>query len=619
MSKAILIHAITLSLFLAAPLFAETAVELDDAHAEPGLSYGTVPELPLPKTLLFSIGPDDVAADAAAWKQRGVQGFFLEGVAGEWSSDIWATDGEAWSIGASDKTFQKVQKAAEACRAVGSELFLKVVFAHPFEWFNDVQAQQAVHNFRQFAIFARDAGCDGIAMDIEYIGQQYEFAWEGYDYQGYTRADLVKKVRARATALAAALYDEFPDMIFLILPEEGFNLGSHIHAAWIEEAARRGAPGGVHYCSEGTYRAPNARYLFGTLWTDQELFRRILSRKAQAYWAEKCSMCAGVWPFGTGPDTMYVPGMPLEEFRQECAAALSVSPRYSWIYADHAVHQLIGRKLEVYEGKIDIQPWLDIIVTREVIATPDYVAIARDLRAGRARDYSALRVLPVPTFRAPVAAPFVWLAPAERFTAAELEQRWKLGEVYYKGREIDVPLAFGIQTKWSILGPFPGGQDFAGHTTVYPPEQQIDLDAEYDGSTGKIRWREHEAKTPLGSVELSTLFTPTDRAVAYAACYVTAPSERPIQIRLGTNDYAKLWLRGKLVYDYPHEGMAFLDRDVIEATLPKGTSPILLKITNGIYSWDFVLRITDEQGRSMGDLCFSATPPDIPDRIALSP
>ena len=48
------------------------------------------------------------------------------------------------------------------------------------------------------------------------------------------------------TRVLGILYDKFPEMVFLTFPEYGPNLGSVIHAAWIEEAARRHAPGGVH-------------------------------------------------------------------------------------------------------------------------------------------------------------------------------------------------------------------------------------------------------------------------------------------------------------------------------------------------------------------------------------
>ena len=83
----------------------------DPTKAEPAVAYGTLPGFPLPKTILFSIGPDEILADAREWQRHGVSAFFLDFVARDWSSDIWATDGEPWTIGASDKTLQKTKQA----------------------------------------------------------------------------------------------------------------------------------------------------------------------------------------------------------------------------------------------------------------------------------------------------------------------------------------------------------------------------------------------------------------------------------------------------------------------------------------------------------------------------
>ena len=52
---------------------------------------------------------------------KGVSAFFLDFVARDAFSDVWATDGEPWTIGASDKTFQKAKQATAVARRLGSE------------------------------------------------------------------------------------------------------------------------------------------------------------------------------------------------------------------------------------------------------------------------------------------------------------------------------------------------------------------------------------------------------------------------------------------------------------------------------------------------------------------
>jgi hypothetical protein len=141
----------------------------------PGLHYGHSDRLPLPTTIFFGAGLDTILADARQWSRRGVSAFFVDYVARDWSSDIWATDGKPWTIGALDETLQKARKTAALCKEIGSQTFLNIAFDHTFEWFDDTAWQKIDNNLRQCAIFAREAGFDGIALDVEYVGQQYDF------------------------------------------------------------------------------------------------------------------------------------------------------------------------------------------------------------------------------------------------------------------------------------------------------------------------------------------------------------------------------------------------------------------------------------------------------------
>lgn len=582
---------------------------------EPGLHYGTAKDLPLPKTIFFGAGLDDILADAEEWSHHGVNAYFVDFVAREWSTDIWAVDGKPWTIGAADETFQKAQRATAKSRKIGAETFLKVSFDHTFDWFDDVAWQKIDNNFRQFAIFAREAGFDGIALDIEYIGQQYHFDWKGYDYKGYTRQELVKKVDQRMTGVAQVLYDEFPNMVFLTFPEQGLGLGSVIHRAWIEEAARRNAPGGFHYCTEYTYRNSNIRYVFGHVWSCHEMLHRILSERAWKYWQAKCSVVAGVWPFSSDDYRLFGPGIPFAQLEQGVASTLMVSPSYNWIYGSYTQRQLIGRDLDKYTGPENVQAHLQALADRKMVTDPKWVALAKDLRHGTLRDYSAdLGLVPLPTLIGPSDSVRIQLMPTSPAMPnahnATYEQAWELGLKLFRGEDAPLKQTFNTITDWMVIGPFGTQQDVgACHQTAYPPEKSLDLQAEYDGHAGKkVRWQRLAANKAKMTVDFKPAFTPTNNVCAYALCYVTSPAERKVTIRLGTNDFGKLWVAGKLVYDYPHDGGAILDRDIVPVTLPKGTTPILLKVSNAKNDWGFVFRITDEKGQPVRDLKFSPAP-----------
>ena len=579
-------------------------------QAVPGLTYGQSEALPLPKTIFFGAGLDDIGNDFDAWSEHGIQAFFVDYVAREWSSDIWATDGKPWTIGASDETFQKAQKASAICRAHGAETFLKVSFDHYFEWFNDIAWQRANNNFRQFAIFAREAGFDGIALDIEYVGKQYNFNWEGYDYEGYTRKDLVAKIRERMTTVLGILYDEFPEMVFLTFPEQRLGLGAHIHAAWIEEAARREAPGGVHYCMESTYRNPNINVMFAYVWMNNEIIQRLLSDRGRRYWMEKCTMVAGLWPFSSDDYRLYGPGMPYAEARQGLAATLMTSPRYNWIYGSYTQQQLIGRDLDKYTEDEDIEAHLRMLAKKEVVTDEKYVRLAQALRRKELGDYSdELGFAFVPCLLGPSELIRVEMFPKEAISHFEHSLSWETAIAIYNGEEIDLRAELGTQVRWILIGPFPNeGVEFAGHNAVFPPEEGIDLAGAYEGVGGTVHWQEYEVPGTFASVDLAKVFEPSEHVCAYALCYVTAPREMKVEIRLGTNDSGKLWVGGKQVLDYPYEGGAILDREIVPVTLPEGTTPILLKVCNGMNMWGFIFRITDETGGPVPDLQFGVQP-----------
>lgn len=589
-------------MFIAAAAWAQP-VPLDvlARTAAPNVSYGGVGHLPMPKTILFSASPDSILADAEEWSRRGVQAFFLDYVAREWSDNIWAKDGKPWTIGESDETFQQVRRANELCKRIGSETFLKIAFDHYFEWFNDLAWQQAYHNFRQFALFARETGCTGMALDIEYVGKQYSFDWEGYDYQGYTRRELAEKIRERMLKVIQVLYDEFPDMVFLTFPEQGLSLGQIIHTAWIEEAARRNAPGGVHYCTEHTYRNPNIKYMFAYSSAIHQLFHRLLSDAAWRYWTHHCSIAIGVWPFGFDHQKVHSPGMTVEEFRQGFAGSLMLSRRYNWIYSHNCYEQIIGRGRDAYDGEAPLDDYLSVIRKKQMVIDAPYFVLAGDLQAATLIDHSEfLGAMPAISFAGPQDIPQMRLMPPQYTDTAVQQQAWDTALAYYRGGEIDVQALYGTQLRWMLLGPFPNPPDFQGHHAEYPPEQAINLDAEYDGVDGPTRWREFTQTGPRLSVDLTQAFATTEHVTAYALCYVENPQERQVQIRLGTNDAGKCWLNGALIYDFPHEGTAFLDRDIIPVTLPKGKNTILLKVSNGQLNWGFVFRITDDKGLPIG-------------------
>jgi hypothetical protein len=62
---------------------------------------------------------------------------------------------------------------------------------------------------------------------------------------------------------------------------------------------------------------------------------------------------------------------------------------------------------------------------------------------------------------------------------------------------------------------------------------------------------------------------------------------------LGSNDGAKVWVNGEVIYN-EHVGRgAVADQVFLEADLKKGSNHVLVKVENLGYNWGLYLRIID--------------------------
>lgn len=166
---------------------------------------------------------------------------------------------------------------------------------------------------------------------------------------------------------------------------------------------------------------------------------------------------------------------------------------------------------------------------------------------------------------------------------------------------------------WMVIGPFPLQMDMEvpeqvrlktlppGFERQYPPEREIDLAARYDGAAGPVRWKQIEADLSA-RVDLRENISPSENMVAYAAAVVTAPAAMETEIGFGSNDGAKIWLNGELIYS-KHVGRSEVpNQDKIPVTLRAGKNTVLVKVENWGRNWAFYLSLRDPDGR----LTFSA-------------
>ena len=174
------------------------------------------------------------------------------------------------------------------------------------------------------------------------------------------------------------------------------------------------------------------------------------------------------------------------------------------------------------------------------------------------------------------------------------------------GQTPDMAREIGFLTHWKVIGPF-DNTERAGFDKVFPPELGIDLEAEYAGKSGLVKWKEIEAEQEdlkqLGHVDFNVAIVEEKNVVAYALTTFVVSEDMQVECRYETIEATKLWLNGveiavKNVY---HSGYHF-DQYIVPCRLKRGENRILIKVCQNEQTdswtrpWEFRLRITDKLG-----------------------
>ena len=158
--------------------------------------------------------------------------------------------------------------------------------------------------------------------------------------------------------------------------------------------------------------------------------------------------------------------------------------------------------------------------------------------------------------------------------------------------------------RWWIVGPFDAPDDDRLQM-VLPPEQNVDLDATYQGKGNKsIGWRRVE-RDIIGEADLSDEFyiefhkvfdEYQQNAVAYALTWLHAPREMDVVLAVGSDDGNVVWLNGEEVFRHD-VGRPYLSReDRMTVRLHKGANELLVKISQGGGMWGFSVHVEDSEG-----------------------
>ena len=174
------------------------------------------------------------------------------------------------------------------------------------------------------------------------------------------------------------------------------------------------------------------------------------------------------------------------------------------------------------------------------------------------------------------------------------------------GEKVDLPRHFGFLLNWRLIAPF-DNTDKKGLAAVYPPENELDFSAMYEGKEKKkIGWVEYTTDSEYGIVDLAKALGPFKGAVAYATTEFQSTEKLPVEFRLGTPNSWKVWLNGELLFarEEYHRGMS-LDQYKMRGTLKAGKNVILIKICQNEQTevwaqrWQLQLRVCDATGTAV--------------------
>ena len=152
----------------------------------------------------------------------------------------------------------------------------------------------------------------------------------------------------------------------------------------------------------------------------------------------------------------------------------------------------------------------------------------------------------------------------------------------------------GVVREWVVLGPFAGERvdgrrmgletDFLmneAHTVLIPGMVIEGIEA--------IKVQSSET----GMVDLVKALGQVENTIAYAFTHLYSSDVREAGVFIGTDDWAKVWLNGELVFDrYADMGRAFHLRDEhMVWTLKSGINKVLFKLDQDTGPWAFGLEI----------------------------
>jgi hypothetical protein len=172
----------------------------------------------------------------------------------------------------------------------------------------------------------------------------------------------------------------------------------------------------------------------------------------------------------------------------------------------------------------------------------------------------------------------------------------------------------GFITTWLLLAPIPLEENQRGANAL--GSEPIQGEAQLRPRAGdkvtvgdrQLVWTAYQARGYFFDFN-DFLGRQTEDSVGYAVCYVHAPAElRGIQLRIGSDDQAQVYLNGQEVFRQGQARALEKDQDTIAVDLRAGVNVLVVKVINEKLDWSGCARFTDRDGNALQGLQVTTAP-----------
>jgi len=168
--------------------------------------------------------------------------------------------------------------------------------------------------------------------------------------------------------------------------------------------------------------------------------------------------------------------------------------------------------------------------------------------------------------------------------------------------------SLGFLRSFQLIGPFENERG-SGFRAQYPPETEVDLEAEYPGKRGSVSWRSWNEMGIAGQIELGELLRPSEESLAYLVSWIESPKATDAVIRVGSSGAYRIWIDDVEVPPADVERPLRLDQDAIPIRLRPGVQQIRILSGQQKGRWAIRVRFTDDAGAPLEDIKVTELPP----------